>query len=133
MRAQASSALAIPPTAISGSAPPVARAEIAQRCERERRQRRARQAAGFARVSATCSGGREMVVFDDDQRVDAVVDRGAGDPLDVARVEIGRDLQEDRRASRPTCCTAASSASSAPSSCSARRPGVLGELMLIVR
>jgi len=33
----------------------------------------------------------------DDQRIDPAIDRGAGDVVDLRRVEIGRDLEEQRR------------------------------------
>ncbi len=115
----------------AGSAPPLA----------ARKSRSASSASAFSGApdrppaSPRCcdlSGGRDTVVL---ATISAsILWSIAARTIRVGSpsLEIGRDLQEDRRAvARAPRRTAASSSSSAPSSCSSRRPGVLGELMLI--
>ena len=89
----------MPPAAMSGNCAPAGGAEMAQRVERERLERRARQAAGLGAMARLERGPRNGGVGDD-QRVDPCVDRRADDAVVVAGLQVGRDFQEHRRTAR---------------------------------
>ena len=121
----------MPPAEISGSAPPVALRKSRRRCA-------ASGASGapdrppLSRALRERSGGRRDGGVADDQRVEPVVERGAGEFVDLRRVEVGRDLQEQRGRAGGVRGEAASRSVSAAPCCRSRRPGVFGLLMLIV-
>ena len=134
IRSHASSAVAIPPTPISGSSPPDAARKSRNASSASGSQRRARQAALFSPHGAiVAAAARRSCWRRSAHRCHGRWRRGRSGR---DRPRRGRARPSGRSAVRPSArasCTAASSASSAPSSCSSRRPGVLGELMLTVR
>src|SRR5215211_9059529 len=62
--------------------------------ERERLQRAARKTAGLTSMTRPKRRPRNGGVGDD-QSVDMMVERSAHDPLMVAGLQVGRDLEED--------------------------------------